>query len=326
MRVEVDATVDAATRDLAQAWAGAWDEISTEWDSALGDLTAAGEWPTRTQVLRAKRAQRALIVTNEALRELAKTSGVRIVRDVPDTTSAGADWVERITLTQLPAGVAVDWAAINPSALDAIVKRVTGQVEKATRRLPAEQAAVMKQALMRGVAVGENPRRAAAIMLQRLESAFDGGRRRAETIARTEILDAQRAGALASRLRNTDVLAGWEWQATLDVRTCPACLGMHGRSFPVDQGGPDGHQNCRCTSIPILKPWRELGFDMDEPGSSRVDARAWFNEQPEKTQVQIMGPERLRRLRSGDLSWDDLAVRRENPGWRDSYGVRPLAA
>ena len=326
MRVEVDAVVDAATRDLAKAWASAWDEIAAEWEAAVADLAASGGWPTRAQIMRAQRAQRALTVTTEALNDLGKTSGVRILHSLPDSAATGADWAGRITLSQLPSGVMVDWAAVNPSALAAIVKRVTGQVEKTMRRLPADQAAVMKQTLIRGVAVGENPNRAASIMLQRLEGVFDGGRRRAETIARTEILDAHRAGAQASRTRNQDLLAGWEWQATLDVRTCPACLSMHGRVFPVDESGPAGHPNCRCASLPVLKPWRDLGFDMDDPAPGTVDARSWFDSQPEKTQLQIMGPERLRRLRSGDLDWDELAVRRENAGWRDSFAVRPLAA
>lgn len=325
MRVEVDATVDAATRDLAKAWASAWDEVAAEWETALADLTAAGEWPTRAQIFRAQRAQRALTITTDALNDLGSTSGVRILRDMTAVPSTAADWVEKITLSQLPAGVAVEWAAVSPPSLAAIVKRVTGQVEKATGRLPAEQASVMKQTLIRGVAMGENPRRSASIMLQRLEGVFDGGRRRAQTIARTEILDAHRAGAQASRTRNQDLLTGWEWQATLDVRTCPACLSMHGRVFPVDESGPAGHQNCRCASLPVLKPWRDLGFDMDDPAPGTVDARSWFDSQPEKAQLQIMGPERLRRLRSGDLDWDELAVRRENVGWRDSFAVRPLA-
>ena len=324
MRVEVDKTVDQATRDLVQAWSGAWAEVTDEWTLALDELTTAGEWPPRTQVFRAKRAQRALQATSDALEDLASTSGVRIIQDVPVMSGLGMVWAEQIVAAQWPKGEALDWAAVDPKALSSIVKRITGQVEKATRRLPHDQAAVMKQVLVRGIAVGDNPRRAASIMLDRLGGAFDGGRRRAETIARTEMLDAHRAAALASRKENAGVLAGWEWQATLDVRTCPACLSMHGRAFPVDAAGPQGHPNCRCASLPIVKPWRELGFDMDDPKSESLDAEEWFNSQPEKNQVAIMGPERLRRLRSGDLLWEDLAVRRDNPGWRPSYVVRPL--
>ena len=326
MRVEVSKTVDKATRDLVQAWSGAWAEVADEWSTALDELTAAGEWPTRTQVFRAKRAQRALNATVEALEGLASTSGVRIIQDVPVMSALGMVWAEQLVASQWPKGEALDWAAVDPKALSSIVKRTTQQIEKATRRLPQDQSAVMKQVLVRGIAVGDNPRRAAALMLDRRGGVFDGGRRRAETIARTEMLDAHRAAALAARKENANVLAGWEWQATLDVRTCPACLSMHGRIFPVDAAGPQGHQNCRCASLPVVKSWRDLGFDMDDPKSDMPDAEEWFNSQPDKVQAAIMGPERLRRLRSGDLLWDDLAVRRDNPGWRPSYVVRPLEA
>jgi hypothetical protein len=37
-----------------------------------------------------------------------------------------------------------------------------------------------------------------------------------------------------------------------------------------------------------------------------------------------MGPTRLRLLRSGKVSWDDLAVKVPNPGWRPSYQPRTL--
>jgi len=328
VRLELDATVDAATRDLAQAWSGAWEEIADEWAQAVDELLSGrdGVWPSRATVLRAQRARRAMDAAREALDELAKTSGVRILRDVSPLASAAAVWEERIALAQLADGVSVDWTRVDEQALKAIVKRSTTRVEAATRRLPREQAAVMKQVLIRGVAVGDNPRTAASLMLKRLGGAFDGGRRRAETIARTELLDAHRYGARASRMANADTLKGWQWLCALSARTCPACLGQHGQVFPVDEPGPLDHVNGRCTAVPVTKSMRELGFDVDDPADALPDAKAWFDAQPEQVQADMMGAERLRRLKSGDLAWDDLAVRRENPDWRASFVVRPLGA
>lgn len=328
MRLELDATVDAATRDLAKAWSGAWEELADEWAAAVDELLRLGdgEWPTRAQINRARRAQRAMAAAVDALQHLAKTAGVRILRDVSQLADQAAVWEHRLALTQLPTGVTVDWARLDANAVDAIVKRTTQQVESLTRKLPREHAAVMKQALIRGIVVGDNPRDTARLMLQRLAGVFDGGRSRAENIARTEMLDAHREAARRSRAANLDVVGGWEWLATLDRRTCPACLSMHGHTFPPDAPGPEGHQQCRCTAAPLVKPWRDLGFDIDQPASALPDARAWFNEQPDEIQADIMGAERLRQLKAGTLDWGDLAIRRENPGWRDSYAVRPLAA
>ena len=145
-----------------------------------------------------------------------------------------------------------------------------------------------------------SPREAARIMLRRLGGVFDGGRWRAENIARTEMLDAHRASALAARKANTDLLSGWEWSATLDRRTCPACLAMDGQRFDTETPGPEGHQQCRCTALPITKSWRDLGFNVDEPVSTRKSGREWFDEQPEEVQLDVMGPGRLAAVASGD--------------------------
>ena len=329
LRVVLDKTVDATTRDLVKAWSGAWHEIADEWASALDELVQLGDgdWPTQTQVLRAKRAQKAMQAAREALDDLAKTSGVRILRDVSQLAEDTDLWEQRLALSQLPKhGVTVDWSRLDSKALGAIVKRTTQQVESLLRPLPAEQAAVMRQTLIRGIAVGDNPRQAAALMLQRVGGGFDGGRFRAENIARTEMLDSLRWAGSESRRQNANILQGWMWSSAKSSRSCPACLAMDGQVFDLDTPGPEGHPSCRCTAIPVPKSWRELGFDVDEPVGIYQAGRDWFDEQPEKVQVAIMGPERLRRLRDGSLAWDDIPLKKSNPGWRDSIGIRPLSA
>ena len=329
LRVVLDKTVDATTRDLVKAWSGAWHEIADEWASAVDELVQLGDgdWPTQTQVLRAKRAQKAMQAAREALDDLAKTSGVRILRDVSQLAEDTDLWEQRLALSQLPKrGVTVDWSRLDSKALGAIVKRTTQQVESLLRPLPAEQAAVMRQALIRGIAVGDNPRQAAALMLQRVGGAFDGGRFRAENIARTELLDSLRWAGSESRRQNANILQGWMWSSAKSSRSCPACLAMDGQVFDLDTPGPEGHPSCRCTAIPVAKSWRELGFDVDEPVGIYQAGRDWFDEQPEKVQAATMGPERLRRLRDGSLSWDDIPLKKSNPGWRDSIGIRPLNA
>jgi hypothetical protein len=120
------------------------------------------------------------------------------------------------------------------------------------------------------------------------------------------------------------VLRGWRWHCALSARTCPSCLALSGSLHDTDEPGPQDHQNGRCTAIPVSKSWRDLGFDINEPPDTFPDAKTWFSEQPREVKTQIMGPERLKRLESGDLGWSDLSQRRETPGWRPSYNVRPL--
>lgn len=333
MRIEVSATVDETTRALVRAWARAWDELSRDWQAAVTDLmtqSADGEWPSRYTVTRAERTLKALDATRNALLDLGDTAGVRIVETLPDLTSQAALWEARLIGSQMPprAGTAAELVTrfdrINPASLEQIVRRTTGQITSLLLPLSIEATAAMHALLIRGIAVGDNPRTVARQMMRRLQGAFNGGLTRALVVARTEMLDAHRNAARAQDIANTNVLAGWQWVAQLDHRTCPSCWAQHGSEHPVDEAGPLDHQQGRCARVPLPKSWRQLGFDVPEPPSALPDARAVFDAMPEADQVAVMGAPRLDLLRSGQMQWGDLSVRRSTIGWRDSYAPRPV--
>lgn len=325
MRAAIDARVDTATRTLTEAWVTTWDDLTTEWRDAveaLVDEAVDGRWPSRATIYRSERIVTALEETRLALERLAAEAGITITTALEDITSEAAEWQARLTSTQLPpvgtAGAVLAFNRVDPVALETIVRRTTQQVTSTLRPLSAEATAQMNAALIRGVALGNNPRQAAREMLRRTESGFNGGLTRALNVARTEMLDAHRAAAEELDKANRDLLTGWRWSAALDKRTCPACLAMHGQTFGVDEPGPIDHQQGRCARIPTTRSWRDLGFDIDEPPSVFPDAEAWFNDQTLAVQREIMGPARLELLQSGQVSWTDLASKRTTPAWRDS--------
>lgn len=331
MRVQIDATVDAAAADIIRAWAIAWDEVAGEWQAALEDLvanTSGAHWPTRGKVLRAERARRALQVTEDALDAVVAQSEARVLQAVPTLTTSAADWSARIVASQLPALIpgefAVAFNRVDPDAVAAIVKRTTEQVHALHYPLQKDAVREMKRTLVRGVALGDNPRRAAGIMLDRTEGAFNGGRNRALVIARTEMLDAHRAASREQDRANDDVLAGWQWVSSLDRRCCPSCWAKHGTTYSLEEPGPLDHQQGRCTGVPVTRSWADLGFDIDEPPSVLADGETTFKGLPEADQLAIMGRGRLDALTSGRASWSDLSTRRSTDGWRDSYAPTPL--
>jgi SPP1 gp7 family putative phage head morphogenesis protein len=322
IRVDIDTAVEAAVADLVRAWGVAWDAVADEWRAAVADLTAGmtdGRWPSRAVILRNARVQAAMQVTARKLEELGQFAGVRIVQGVPDLLASQEAKLFDVIRSQLPDSLEVDWARVPDRELDAIVKRTTRQITSRLRPLPRHVAAGLKQELIRGVATGTNPNRVASILIKRFGTRFNGGLWRARTVARTEMLDATRDAALASRQANRALLAGWRWMCALSARTCPSCLAMNGRLFDVDEPGPNDHQCGRCTAVPVTKTWRELGIDAAEPQSQFPDSRAWFAQQTPAVQTQIMGAKRLQALNSGALDWDRIPVRRSNPGWRDSW-------
>lgn len=332
LRLVITSLTNQATRNLVQAWVRAWDEISTEFATAIDDLLEVGDgaWPTRSQVLRADRAQRALDIALDRLEGLSDLAGVLVVKDAGEAAGTAADWQGRIIASQLPpsstprAELAATFDRVDVGALDAIVERTTERIESTRRPLGREATEAMQRELIRGVGVGDNPRVAAAQMLRRVEGAFNGGLTRALTIARTEIIDAHRSGAAAAQFANTDVLAGWVWTAQLDSRTCPSCWSRHGSQHGLAETGPNDHQQGRCARMPKTKTWRQLGFNVAEPADVLPDARAVFAGLSKANQLAIMGPVRLHALDTGAVGWGDLSVQRFTRGWRPSWAPRPV--
>lgn len=331
MQIQINEAVGVHEQNILLGWARAWSELSADWQAAAEDIaamTAAGETPSRAKVMRAQRVKAALEVTRARLDQLLNESGARLVGDVPRTVLAGADWEARLIGSQFPeipntAQMGTLFNKVDERALEAIVRRSTGRIVSLHRPIGAQAEAELRLALMRGVALGRNPRQVAQEIMNRTQGAFNGGRNRALVIARTEMLDAHRAAAAVQDAANAQTLTGWQWVATLDQRTCPSCWGQHGTLHPLEEPGPLDHQQGRCARVPKTKSWADLGFDLPEPPDMLPDARATFSALSREEQEAIMGAQRLALLDSGAISWDDLSTRRTTAGWRDSFAPTP---
>lgn len=323
--------VDQHEKAITAAWVDAWDEVAGDLEVALRELITASQSGVLSQatILRSQRLQLALDVVARRLTRLTTDAGATVTADLARMVREASEVQREIVASQLPAvdQDALDtWTRVDQRQMDAIVQRSTERITSQMWPLSAEADAAMRREIVRGLATGAGPRDTARAIVKRAEGQFNGGLARALTIARTEMLDSQRAAAKASQDANADVLAGWIWLTALSSRTCPACLSMSGSEHPLSEPGPQGHANCRCTRAPKTKSWRDLGIDLDEPASALPDAREWFEAQPEAVQVRIMGRRRLDLLRSGEASWSDLATKKANPNWRPSWQVTPVAS
>jgi hypothetical protein len=336
MRVSVGAHVDDVTRTLVSAWARSWDVLAAAWQQAIEDVIAEvedGRWPSQTQIDRLDRAQRALGVTRTQVLQLGDLAGVTVIQLLPTITSQALVWQRALVESQLPtpaqlqgitSTVSVEFNRVDPHAIDAIVRRTTQDITSELATLSPDAEEAMRRRLIEGIALGDNPRAAAARMLRDVEGQFNGGLARALNVARTEMLDAHRNAGRAADLANPKLVTGWTWGAVLDTRTCPSCWSKHGEHHPADEPGPYDHQSGRCARIPDTESWSSLGFDIPEPASLLPDAESTFYALPESKQLQIMGPARLEALTSGKAQWGELSVRRTSAGWRDSHAVRPV--
>lgn len=328
LRAHLDDLLDARTRALTGAWVRAWDELAAAVAAGIDDLLAAasdGRWPSRATVLRTTRLIGALDAARQRLELLAAQTATGVRADIAEAVPASAAAQRPIVASQLPAGYPLPDAA-PATALDAIVARTGEQITAATGPLSRQAYEQMLRALIRGVAIGANPRATAAELLARTAGSFNGGLTRALVISRTETLDAYRAAAAAEHAAQADVLAGWQWRSARDRRTCPSCWSKDGSLHRLDEPGPLDHQQGRCVRLPRTRPWRELGIDRPEPDDVGGTAQQAFDRLPDADQAAVMGPARLAALRTGAATWDQLATRRRTHGWRDSYAPTPVRA
>lgn len=327
VRKQLRQLTDKQAVALVGAWVDAWDTLAPLFAEAVADLVAAGENVPRSLVARNVKLISAMEQVEATLAELIPYADGVITNDLLTVVMDSVNAHQAVIGSQLPppeTGVGINLNAPAPEALTAIVARSTEQIHSATRPLAPWVVQRMKQELIRGIVVGDNPRTVARKILKDTERAFNGGLARATTIARTEMLDAHRRGSQAAAQANTDLLAGWLWQCTLDRRTCPSCLSKHGTLHPVDDFGPIDHQNGRCARVDKTKTWKELGFDIDEPADAFPDARKWFDGLTEDSQLAIMGPTRMQLLNDGKIRWEDLATLHKSGAWRDSYIQTPV--
>lgn len=137
-------------------------------------------------------------------------------------------------------------------------------------------------------------------------------------------------------LENISIMKAVEYVSTLDNTCCPECWPLDGQQYPIDvESRPPvpRHENCRCLYLGVPKTFRELGLDMEEfeevarpwamrgtgnlgtsgakieeYGTSKEDFHGWLMSLPEDSQLKTsIGPVRLRLLKEGKVSWDELS-------------------
>lgn len=335
-RIALTAITDESTRALVRAHVRAWDQVAQELQDALEVAAArlqAGDRLTWRQLNDVDRFGAAINRLADQLDDLAAAGRVSITNSAGDAVTVAEEFQPRTIASQFPsvgpptAELAQRFSRrVAGGAFDAIVQRAQDRIVSRMAPLSAEAQAAMRRALVRGIAVGDNPRTTARRMLRQVETSFNGGLTRALRVARTEQLDAYRDSAMLVDQANADVVSGWQWHAELGPRTCPSCLAMHGQQFPSDVSGPDDHVQGRCDRLPVVKPWSELGFNLPEPPSQLPGARAWFTSQPQATQLAVMGPSRLEAFTSGRIGWNDMTRQIQNPDWRTSRQVPSLTS
>ncbi|ULR87402.1 minor capsid protein [Comamonas sp. B21-038] len=156
-------------------------------------------------------------------------------------------------------------------------------------------------------------------------------RRDVEAVVRTALGHVAGNAHDAFYAKNSDVLKGLKWSATLDLRTTPECRIRDGKLYTPETHKPIGHEipwgagpgrlhwRCRSASIPVVKSNKELGIDLPDlemrnksrasmdgqvpPDTSYGD---WLKKQSAARQDEVLGQTRARLMRDGKLDLADM--------------------
>jgi hypothetical protein len=150
--------------------------------------------------------------------------------------------------------------------------------------------------------------------------------RNAEAVARTAINHVSNAARQASYKENEKFLKGYQYIATLDSKTTDICMaasqddsaGLGPGGYKLGEGPePPLHFNCRSTTVPIVKSFKELGLDIKEiPEGTRASLKGqvperqtyneWLNKQSQAIRVKTLGKTRARLFTEGKITTEDL--------------------
>ena len=110
---------------------------------------------------------------------------------------------------------------------------------------------------------------------------------------------------------NAHLIKEVRWVSTLDARTSHICAALDGQTFGIEEGPrPPAHHNCRSTTVPITKSWKELGIPLkDAPPGTRASMNGqvpsnvfypeWLKGQSTAIQNQVLGPTLGKHFRAG---------------------------
>ena len=156
------------------------------------------------------------------------------------------------------------------------------------------------------------------------DGAIQATRAQAEAIARSGVIHVSTQARERTYEENAELIKAVQWVSTLDARTCPECGGLDGQTFDVGEGPrPPAHFNCRCTTVPVLRSWKELGIELPEaPEGTRASMNGqvaetitypdWLAGQPRSVVVDALGPSRAALFLKGDLEVRDFVDTRGN--------------
>lgn len=301
--------LEAGTRDKVVVLL---DQLEKELIEAIAQIDPMG--PARVAYQR-QRLRKLLEVVQSSIRATYRTADVTLAREIRELIDIEATW----TGNAINAAVHAEFvdAGITRGFLDKLVSDVLisgAPTKEWWSRQAGDLADRFADEMRKGVALGESN----AKLIERVRGTrdqrglMDIARSSAERLVRSSVQTAANTAREATYADNEDLIVALAWHSTLDTRTSTYCVVRDGLRYTVKEHEPVGHKvpwlqgpgkihwNCRSTSVPILKSWRELGIDEDEvPDTTRasmdgqvahdITFEPWLKKQSRERQNKVLG-------------------------------------
>lgn len=305
-------------------------------DDLAAQLARADLTGVSVRSRQAKRLEKLLAQVRETIRGAYRDHDVALSGELKELAEIEADFVAN-SVNQV-VGVQIMDTGLTRGQLAAVLGDVTVQgapVSEWWSRQAGDTLARFTDQMRLGIAQGET----VGQLVRRIRGGTEKGevvpaimdvsRRHADALVRSATQAVSQTARNATYEANNDVLKGVAWVSTLDFRTTLGCAARDNKLYsigdhqPIDhdlpwENGPgQRHWGCRSTSAPVVKSWRELGFDIDDlPASTRASMdgqvpqdtsfERWLNGKTSAEQDDFLGKGRANLWRDGKISFREL--------------------
>jgi SPP1 gp7 family putative phage head morphogenesis protein len=338
--------LEAGTRDKVVVLL---DALERELVGLIASIDPTG--PARVRYQRDRLTRLLQVVTN-SIRATYRTADVLLAREIREVIDLEAAWTGNAMNSAVHAQF-VD-AGITRQFLDTLVSEVLIQgapTKEWWSRQAQGLADKFADQMRMGMAIGEPNSK----LIERIRGKagvrglMDISRSSAERLVRSSVQTAANVARTATYAANDDLISALQWHATLDTRTSVWCITRDKHLYSNDDkhtpkdGGPawgEGpgalHWQCRSTSVPVLKSWRDLGIDADEvPETTRasMDGQVaaslsfedWLKRQSVTRQDAVLGEGKAALWRTGKITFRDLLDQNGRPLTTEELRARAAA-
>ncbi|EIZ79225.1 phage putative head morphogenesis protein [Novosphingobium sp. Rr 2-17] len=299
-------------RDLQRILKNAEDDLVGLLGKRLAKIAVSGDTSKR----RTERLTNLIAEVRGLYGKVYSQTGTELTAALKEIALNEGEWQADALRTAIPVNVTITTPA--PAVLTQLATgSVVNGLSLATSidALSAGTVMAVERAVNTGIIAGQS---VDDIVRGVLNNGLDLPRKKLRQMTRTAVMQVANDAAHANYAANERILKGWQFVATLDLRTCAMCAAYDGQMFKIGEGPrPPLHPNSRSISIPVVKSYDELGIDraeysnkvrasMDGQIASPRNMESWLKGQSVARQEAILGKTKAKLWRDGKFRLSDF--------------------